>query len=101
LSLVSLRPLPFLNLPLSQVARVSKECGLPVEEEAYLKQFQNIMMGITYEWCCGKSFAEICKMTDMFEGSIIRNFRRLDELLQYVPFFRFFLPSLMLALLRS
>jgi len=66
-----------------QVAKVSKECGLPIEEEKYCGQFLNIMMGITYEWCTGKSFGEICVMTDMFEGSIIRNFRRLEELLQY------------------
>ena len=35
---------------------------------------------MTYNWCKGKSFPEICNMTDMFEGSIIRNLRRLDGL---------------------
>jgi ATP-dependent RNA helicase DOB1 len=29
----------------------------------------------------GAKFSEICKMTDIFEGSIIRAMRRLDELL--------------------
>jgi ATP-dependent RNA helicase DOB1 len=32
-------------------------------------------------WCCGSSFSDILKMTDTFEGSIIRCFRRLEELL--------------------
>lgn len=36
----------------------------------------------TYAWCNGAGFAELCKMTDVFEGSIIRCFRRLDEMLK-------------------
>jgi len=40
------------------------------------------MVDVTYEWANGKSFADICKMTNLFEGSIIRCLRRLDELLK-------------------
>ena len=32
----------------------------------------------------GKSFVEVCDSTDIFEGSIIRAARRLDELLNEV-----------------
>lgn len=32
----------------------------------------------------GASFSEICEMTDIFEGSIIRAARRLDEFLNQV-----------------
>ena len=40
------------------------------------------MMDIVNEWCNGASFLNICKMTDMFEGSIIRSMRLLEELLR-------------------
>jgi len=40
------------------------------------------MMEITYKWCGGAKFIEICEMADdIFEGTIIRALRRLDELL--------------------
>jgi ATP-dependent RNA helicase DOB1 len=40
------------------------------------------LVEVTYSWCNGHTFEEICKMTDSFEGSIIRTLRRLDELLK-------------------
>ena len=40
------------------------------------------MMEVTFAWCNGATFAEICKMTDTYEGSIIRCLRRIDELLK-------------------
>lgn len=39
-------------------------------------------MDVVYAWAQGSKFSEICKMTEIFEGSIIRIFRRLYELLQ-------------------
>ena len=35
-----------------------------------------------YAWSSGSKFVEICKMTDIFEGNIIRVIRRLEELLR-------------------
>jgi ATP-dependent RNA helicase DOB1 len=40
------------------------------------------MIDVTLKWCEGASFAEVCKISDLFEGSIIRCLRRLDELLK-------------------
>jgi ATP-dependent RNA helicase DOB1 len=37
---------------------------------------------VTLEWCKGCSFLALCKMTDAFEGSIVRTLKRLDELLK-------------------
>lgn len=65
-----------------RVSTVEKECGLEVEPEQYAETFKTNMMQLTYEWCSGKSFPEICMLTDMFEGSIIRNLRRLEELMR-------------------
>ncbi len=47
----------------------------------YVNWFQPSLMMVTHGWCEGKSFTQICSMTDMFEGQIIRTIRRLDELL--------------------
>jgi len=35
-------------------------------------------MDVVHSWCAGSKFSEICKMTDVFEGSIIRCMRRLE-----------------------
>ena len=37
---------------------------------------------MTFEWCSGANFAQICKMTEAYEGSLIRTLRRLNELLK-------------------
>lgn len=37
-----------------------------------------VFLAVTYQWCKGKSFPEICALTDQFEGSIIRTTRRLE-----------------------
>jgi ATP-dependent RNA helicase DOB1 len=39
-------------------------------------------MEVTYEWMKGAPFSQIMKMTSIFEGSIVRCMRRLDELLK-------------------
>jgi ATP-dependent RNA helicase DOB1 len=39
-------------------------------------------MDVVYAWCGGASFSEVCKLTDVFEGTIIRCLRRLEELLR-------------------
>ena len=39
-------------------------------------------MEIMLAWCKGNKFAEIMKMTDLFEGSIVRAIRRVEEVLR-------------------
>ena len=55
-----------------RIAKVSREAKLDMEEDSYVEKFKPFMMDIVHEWCKGASFLSICKMTDMFEGSIIR-----------------------------
>jgi len=64
------------------IAKVSSESKLPVNEEEYVEGFKWQLMPVIYAWANGKSFAEICKMTDVYEGSLIRVFRRLEEALR-------------------
>nr|XP_055064870.1 exosome RNA helicase MTR4 [Misgurnus anguillicaudatus] len=65
-----------------RIAKVSAEAKLDIDEDDYLKQFRPHLMDVVYTWANGSSFSQICKMTDVFEGSIIRCMRRLEELLR-------------------
>ncbi|XP_061589656.1 exosome RNA helicase MTR4 [Cololabis saira] len=65
-----------------RIAKVSTDAKLELDEEMYLNQFKPHLMDVVFAWANGATFAQICKMTDVFEGSIIRCFRRLEELLR-------------------
>ena len=62
------------------------ECRLQLDEKEYIGTFRFEMMEIVYMWCKGVSFAEICKMTTIYEGSIIRCIRNLEEILRQMVF---------------
>ncbi|KAH8273544.1 hypothetical protein KR018_000071 [Drosophila ironensis] len=65
-----------------RVARVSTECKLVLDADTYVDKFKPFLMDVVLAWCKGSSFLSVCKMTDIFEGSIIRCMRRLEELLR-------------------
>lgn len=65
-----------------RIAKVSTECKLELQEDEYVEKFKPHLMDVVFSWCKGATFLEICKMTDIFEGSIIRSMRRLEELLR-------------------
>ncbi|XP_053304021.1 exosome RNA helicase MTR4 [Spea bombifrons] len=65
-----------------RIAKVSAEAKLEIDEDTYLGTFRPNLMDVVYTWANGSTFAQICKMTDVFEGSIIRCMRRLEELLR-------------------
>ncbi|CAF3660643.1 unnamed protein product, partial [Rotaria sordida] len=65
-----------------RVARVSIESKIDMDEERYVDGFKPYMMDVVKAWVDGQSFASICKMTTIFEGSIVRCMRRLEELLR-------------------
>lgn len=80
------------------ISKVAQESKLTLDEEEYVQSFKYQLMEVVYCWAQGKSFAEIwyalhhlmtsrmtdvcSKMTDVYEGSLIRLFRRLEELLR-------------------
>lgn len=85
------KPNPILDEPFKQltemaskVAKVSKEAKLDITEKAYVESFRSELMEVVYRWCEGAKFTEICQMTDVYEGSLIRTFRRLEELLKQI-----------------
>lgn len=84
-----------------RIAKVSKESKLAIDEDEYISSFKVELMDAVVQWCKGASFTEICKvihiyslkqweltrlfflqLTDQFEGSLIRVFRRLQELIR-------------------
>ena len=40
------------------------------------------MMEVLFQWASGAKFIDLTKLTDAFEGTVIRVIRRLDELLR-------------------
>jgi ATP-dependent RNA helicase DOB1 len=64
------------------VAKVSIDAKLTLDEDEYVKAFNPALMDVAYLWSKGAKFIEVCKLTDVFEGSIIRSLRRLEELLR-------------------
>ena len=61
------------------------ESKIPLEKEDYVRKFNPDLMEIVFKWVHGAKFKQICEAAnDIFEGTIIRGFRRLDELLQQI-----------------
>ncbi|EFP85156.1 ATP-dependent RNA helicase mtr4 [Puccinia graminis f. sp. tritici] len=65
-----------------KIAEEIKSAGIDIKEEEYIDSFKTELMDVVFHWCKGSTFSEICKMTDIFEGSLIRCFRRLQELIR-------------------
>ncbi|THH17164.1 hypothetical protein EW146_g3591 [Bondarzewia mesenterica] len=65
-----------------RIAKVSKESKLPIVEDDYVSSFKVELMDAVVQWCRGASFSEIRKLSDQFEGTLIRVFRRLQELIR-------------------
>lgn len=65
-----------------RIAKVSTEARLFLDEESYVERFKPYLMDVVFSWCNGASFSDLCKMTEIFEGSIVRCMRRLEELLR-------------------
>ncbi|XP_076280120.1 exosome RNA helicase Mtr4 [Lasioglossum baleicum] len=65
-----------------RIAKVSTEANLELDEDKYVERFKPYLMDVVYAWSKGATFLQICKMTDIFEGSIIRCMRRLEEVLR-------------------
>ncbi|CDW58424.1 superkiller viralicidic activity 2 2 like [Trichuris trichiura] len=73
--------LVYMQRTAKRIARVSAEVNLPINEDEYIASIRPHMMPVVHAWCEGKDFATVSSMTTVFEGSIIRTMRRLEELL--------------------
>ncbi|KAL0337166.1 UNVERIFIED_CONTAM: DExH-box ATP-dependent RNA helicase DExH10 [Sesamum calycinum] len=96
------KPLQQLRESAKRIAEIQRECKLEVNVDEYVEaSIRPYLMDVIYCWSkisaayaplslkpaivqstlIGSSFAEVIQMTDIFEGSIIRLARRLDEFL--------------------
>jgi len=63
-------------------AEVSAESKLPIKVDEYLEKFKPNLMPVVLRWMRGESFKDVIDGTGLFEGSVIRGMRRLEELLR-------------------
>ena len=62
------------------LANIQRKCELDVMPAEYVRDNVNWgLMQVVYEWARGTSFADICHLTNVLEGSIVRCITRLDE----------------------
>lgn len=65
-----------------RVAKVQLESKVQVDVENFVSSFRPDIMEAVYAWAKGSKFYEIMETTQVFEGSLIRAIRRLEEVLQ-------------------
>jgi ATP-dependent RNA helicase DOB1 len=65
-----------------RVAEVELECKKEVNVDEYVASFKPTLAEVVYAWATGATFLSICGLTKVYEGSIIRAMRRLEELLR-------------------
>lgn len=53
-----------------------------IDVDEYVNSFRPDIMEVVYAWAKGAKFVEIMKLAKVFEGSLIRALRRLEEVLQ-------------------
>ncbi|CAM9104113.1 unnamed protein product [Choristocarpus tenellus] len=64
------------------IARVAEDSKITIEAEEYVNSFTPTMMEVAFAWSNGAKFKDVIELTDVFEGSVIRVIRRLEELLR-------------------
>lgn len=55
---------------------------LAMDVEEYVNSFRPDIMEMVFAWAKGAKFSEIMKLGAVFEGSLIRAMKRLEEVLQ-------------------
>lgn len=65
-----------------RVAKTMQDAKIAIDVDEYADAFNTSLVDVVIAWCEGAKFSQICKMTDSFEGTIIRCLRRLEELLR-------------------
>ncbi|KAJ4959313.1 hypothetical protein NE237_026424 [Protea cynaroides] len=65
-----------------RVAKVQLECKVQIDVENFVNSFRPDIMEVVYAWAKGSKFYEIMEISQVFEGSLIRAIRRLEEVLQ-------------------
>ena len=75
-------PLKAMQDMAQKIAKVFKDSSMDITVKDYVESFRPELMEVAYVWCKGATFTQICKMTDVYEGSLIRMFKRLEEMIR-------------------
>ena len=75
------KPLKALQDAAREIAQIQLDCRLEIDVDEFVDSFKPTIVEVVYCWAMGDAFSEIIKKTDLFEGTIIRAIRRLDELM--------------------
>lgn len=68
-----------------ELGQLQKDHGLMIEPKDYADNALNFgLVHVVYDWARGLPFANICQLTTVQEGSIVRTIVRLDELCREV-----------------
>ncbi|KAG8069798.1 hypothetical protein GUJ93_ZPchr0006g44661 [Zizania palustris] len=63
-----------------RLGNLQREFKVPVDPEEYARDHLKFgLVEVVYEWAKGTPFADICELTDVSEGLIVRTIVRLDE----------------------
>ncbi|GJW35310.1 DExH-box ATP-dependent RNA helicase DExH9 isoform X1 [Tanacetum coccineum] len=65
-----------------RVAKVQLDSKVQIDVESFVSSFRPDIMEAVYSWAKGSKFYEIMEITQVFEGSLIRGIRRMEEILQ-------------------
>lgn len=63
----------------TSLALLQQEEGLDTPPADYCRRVNHRLMEVVAEWARGTPFAELCQLTDVLEGSIVRCIVRLEE----------------------
>lgn len=66
----------------TRVGTVTKQSNIPIDVDSYVESFSPDGMRVVYHWCKGMPFGEVTGLSNLFEGTVIRCLRRLEELLR-------------------
>merc|ERR1712113_195986 len=64
------------------VAEVMVENKIPLDVEEYVQKVKPQLMDVVLAWLEGKRFFEIMNQCNLYEGSVVRVIRRLEELVR-------------------
>ncbi|GER54977.1 helicase [Striga asiatica] len=77
------KPRDELELLFTQLQDTARKVAkVQIDVENFVSSFRPDVMEAVYAWARGSKFYEIMEMTPVFEGSLIRAIRRLEEVLQ-------------------
>ena len=75
-------PFQMLQKIADKVATAMIDSKIALDKEDYVNKFKPELMELTLMWCNGCKFKELAEEArDIYEGTIVRAFRRLDELI--------------------